>query len=64
MFLRTRAVLVSRCLLVILEPLRALHAHLQPKAISEYAPVLQQSAKQHILDIVESPERHQNHAKK
>jgi hypothetical protein len=44
--------------------IRLLHAHLQPKSIVEYAPVLMQSAKQHILDIIESPEKHQNHAKK
>ncbi|KAF8148666.1 cytochrome P450 [Crassisporium funariophilum] len=43
---------------------RALHAHLQPKLVSDYAPTLMRSARQHILDIIEMPDRHQDHAKR
>jgi hypothetical protein len=43
---------------------RALHTHLQPKIVQSYAPVLMRSARQHILDILDSPERHQDHAKR
>ncbi|KAF5347626.1 hypothetical protein D9756_010668 [Leucocoprinus leucothites] len=42
---------------------RALHAHLQPKSISGYSPTLMHSARQHILDILDEPDRHQDHAK-
>src|SRR6266498_4819733 len=47
-----------------LEPCRAFHIHMQPKSVSEYSPVLTRSAKQHILDILKSPEKHQDHAKR
>jgi cytochrome P450 len=43
---------------------RALHAHLQPKSITSYRPVLARNARQHIMDIIEAPERHQDHAKR
>ncbi|TFK33151.1 cytochrome P450 [Crucibulum laeve] len=43
---------------------RALHAHLQPKIVSSYEPVLMRNARQHIVDIIEMPERHQDHAKR
>ncbi|KAK7047097.1 hypothetical protein VNI00_006761 [Paramarasmius palmivorus] len=43
---------------------RALHAHLQPKSVSSYSPVLMKTARQHMLDIVENPNRHQDHAKR
>lgn len=43
---------------------KALHAALQPKSITEYAPVLMKTAKQHIFDILENPEKHQDHAKR
>jgi len=43
---------------------RALHAHLQPKTVSAYSPTLMRSARQHILDIAEEPDRHQDHAKR
>ncbi|KAF9262694.1 cytochrome P450 [Marasmius fiardii PR-910] len=43
---------------------RALHAHLQPKSVSSYSPVLMKTARQHILDICDNPARHQDHAKR
>ncbi|KAH9487458.1 Cytochrome P450 monooxygenase 88 [Psilocybe cubensis] len=43
---------------------RALHAHLQPKIVSNYAPTLMRNAKQHIMDIIDEPHRHQDHAKR
>jgi hypothetical protein len=43
---------------------RALHSHLQSKSVSQYTPVLMRSAKQLILDIIETPENHQDHAKR
>ncbi|KXN81394.1 O-methylsterigmatocystin oxidoreductase [Leucoagaricus sp. SymC.cos] len=43
---------------------RALHAHLQPKSIASYSPTLMHSARQHILDILDEPSRHQDHAKR
>ncbi|KAF9254961.1 cytochrome P450 [Marasmius fiardii PR-910] len=43
---------------------RALHAHLQPKSVASYSPVLMKTARQHILDICENPARHQDHAKR
>jgi len=42
----------------------ALHTHLQPKIIANYSPTIMRKARQHILDIVEHPERHQDHAKR
>jgi hypothetical protein len=42
----------------------AMHAHLQPKLISTYSPTLMKNARRHILDIIETPERHQDHAKR
>ncbi|KAF9527924.1 cytochrome P450 [Crepidotus variabilis] len=42
---------------------RALHAHLQPKSITNYAPVLEKNAKRHVFDIIEDPSNHQDHAK-
>ncbi|KAI4524834.1 cytochrome P450 [Schizophyllum commune] len=43
---------------------KALHSHLQPKSIATYAPTMMAMAKQHLLDIVDDPERHQDHAKR
>ncbi|KDR69933.1 hypothetical protein GALMADRAFT_255243 [Galerina marginata CBS 339.88] len=43
---------------------RALHAHLQPKSIVTYAPTLMRNARQHILDIIDMPDKHQDHAKR
>ena len=43
---------------------RALHAHLQPKMIASYAPTLMRNARQHILDIIDVPDKHQEHAKR
>ena len=43
---------------------RALHAHLQPRTIVSYQPVLMRTAKTHILDIAADPEHHQEHAKR
>ncbi|KAH6903412.1 cytochrome P450 [Coprinopsis sp. MPI-PUGE-AT-0042] len=43
---------------------RALHAHLQPKSIQEYAPVLMKNARQHMIDLIEDPQHHQDHAKR
>ncbi|KAJ2933261.1 hypothetical protein H1R20_g3821, partial [Candolleomyces eurysporus] len=43
---------------------RALHAHLQPKVISTYSPVLMKHARQHMFDLVEDPAGHQTHAKR
>jgi hypothetical protein len=43
---------------------RALHAHLQPKTIASYAPTLMRNARQHVLDIIDIPDKHQEHAKK
>ncbi|GLB36895.1 putative cytochrome p450 [Lyophyllum shimeji] len=43
---------------------KALHAHLSPKVVQSYGPVLMRSAKQHILDILDNPDIHQEHAKR
>ncbi|KAF9482981.1 cytochrome P450 [Pholiota conissans] len=43
---------------------RAMHAHLQPKLISTYSPTLMKNARQQILDLIEQPENHQDHAKR
>ncbi|XP_006456356.1 hypothetical protein AGABI2DRAFT_211275 [Agaricus bisporus var. bisporus H97] len=43
---------------------RALHAHLQPKTILAYTPTLMKAAGQHIMDILDDPSRHQDHAKR
>ena len=43
---------------------RAIHTHLQPKAITSYTPSLMKNARQHILDIIADPARHQDHAKR
>ncbi|KAJ3503289.1 hypothetical protein NLJ89_g8497 [Agrocybe chaxingu] len=43
---------------------RALHAHLQPKIVASYAPIFMRNAKQHILDVIDNPNRHQDHAKR
>ncbi|KAG2024042.1 cytochrome P450 [Coprinopsis cinerea AmutBmut pab1-1] len=43
---------------------RALHAHLQPKIVASYGPVMMKNARQLILDILDDPERHQDHAKR
>lgn len=43
---------------------RALHAHLQPKMIASYAPTLMRYARQHILDLIDVPDKHQDHAKR
>ncbi|RDB27330.1 O-methylsterigmatocystin oxidoreductase [Hypsizygus marmoreus] len=41
---------------------KALHAHLQPKVIPMYGPVLMRNARRHILDILDNPDIHQQHA--
>lgn len=43
---------------------RALHSHLQPKVVQSYGPVLMRNARQHIIDILEDPSQHQEHAKR
>ncbi|KIM47190.1 hypothetical protein M413DRAFT_440696 [Hebeloma cylindrosporum] len=43
---------------------RALHSHLQPKSIANYSPTIMRNARQHIFDIIEHPEKHQDHAKR
>ncbi|KAF9527923.1 cytochrome P450 [Crepidotus variabilis] len=43
---------------------KALHTHLHPRSVSTYAPLFTRYAKQHILDIIQAPEDHQQHAKK
>ncbi|KAF5376907.1 hypothetical protein D9615_007352 [Tricholomella constricta] len=43
---------------------KALHAHLSPKVVQSYGPVLMRTAKQHILDILDDPDIHQEHAKR
>ncbi|KAF6758908.1 cytochrome P450 [Ephemerocybe angulata] len=42
----------------------ALHAHLQPKAVTSYHPVMMKYARQHIIDLIEDPSQHQEHAKR
>ncbi|KAF9449630.1 cytochrome P450 [Macrolepiota fuliginosa MF-IS2] len=43
---------------------RALHAHLQPKSVAAYSPTLMRGVRQHIMDLIEEPTRHQDHAKR
>lgn len=43
---------------------KALHSHLQPKVVQSYSPVLMKNAKQLILDIIDNPDIHQEHAKR
>ncbi|KAJ7111300.1 cytochrome P450 [Mycena epipterygia] len=43
---------------------RALHVYLQPKAVASYYPSLQRESHQHILDIIEDPAHHLEHAKR
>lgn len=43
---------------------RVLHSHLQPKSVLQYQPVMMRSAKQLVMDIIENPETHQDHAKR
>ncbi|KAK0462942.1 cytochrome P450 [Desarmillaria tabescens] len=43
---------------------RALHSHLQPKSVASYSPILMRTARQNMLDIIQDPERHQDHAKR
>ncbi|KAM6497593.1 cytochrome P450 [Amanita muscaria] len=43
---------------------RALHAYLQPKIVATYGSTIMDRAKQHILDIIEDPIKHQDHAKR
>ncbi|KAK0478983.1 hypothetical protein IW261DRAFT_1608381 [Armillaria novae-zelandiae] len=43
---------------------RALHSHLQSKSIACYSPILITTARQNMPDIVQDPERHQDHAKR
>ncbi|KAG6828377.1 hypothetical protein H0H92_008173 [Tricholoma furcatifolium] len=43
---------------------KALHAYLAPKVVQTYGPVLMSNARTHILDIVENPDIHQEHAKR
>ncbi|KAF8964929.1 cytochrome P450 [Flammula alnicola] len=45
-------------------PSRALHSHLQLKIVTTYAPTSMKNARQHIFDIIEMPDRHQDHAKR
>ncbi|KAF9033815.1 cytochrome P450 [Panaeolus papilionaceus] len=42
---------------------RALHSHLQPKVVAGYSPTMMKNAKQFLFDIIDVPERHQDHAK-
>ncbi|KAK0478963.1 hypothetical protein IW261DRAFT_1565061 [Armillaria novae-zelandiae] len=42
---------------------RALHYHLQPKSVASYFPILIKTMRRNILDIIQDPERHQDHAK-
>ncbi|KAK0478954.1 cytochrome P450, partial [Armillaria novae-zelandiae] len=42
---------------------RALHSHLQSKSIASYSPILMTTTRQNMLDIIQDPERHQDHAK-
>ncbi|KAJ6534454.1 cytochrome P450 [Mycena vulgaris] len=43
---------------------RALHAYLQPKVLDSYYPVLQREARRHILDIIDDPVHHMEHARR
>ncbi|KAG6828014.1 hypothetical protein H0H87_003076 [Tephrocybe sp. NHM501043] len=43
---------------------KALHAHLSPKVVQGYGPVLMANARTHILDIINEPDIHQEHAKR
>ncbi|KAK0478968.1 hypothetical protein IW261DRAFT_1628580 [Armillaria novae-zelandiae] len=43
---------------------RALHYHLQPKSVASYSPILMTTTRQNMLDIIQDPERHQDHAKR
>ncbi|KAG5637608.1 hypothetical protein H0H81_004000 [Sphagnurus paluster] len=43
---------------------KALHAHLSPKVVQSYGPVLMRTAREHILDILDNPDIHQEHAKR
>ncbi|KAG6901116.1 hypothetical protein C0995_000448 [Termitomyces sp. Mi166 len=43
---------------------KALHAHLSPSVVQTYGSVLMSNAHTHILDILDSPEIHQEHAKR
>jgi cytochrome P450 len=43
---------------------RALHAYLQPKIVATYGPILMGRAKDHIFDIIDDPDHHQDHAKR
>jgi cytochrome P450 len=42
---------------------RALHVFLQPKMVEKYESVFMGRAKQHILGILDSPEKHEGHAR-
>ncbi|OJA14906.1 hypothetical protein AZE42_10550 [Rhizopogon vesiculosus] len=41
---------------------RALHTHLQPKAVEEYQPLQMSHAKDTVLNILDDPYNFQNHA--
>ncbi|GLB42606.1 putative cytochrome p450 [Lyophyllum shimeji] len=43
---------------------KALHAHLAPKIVQSYIPILTHSAKEHILDLIDKPDLHLDHAKR
>ncbi|KAG5652857.1 hypothetical protein H0H81_003356 [Sphagnurus paluster] len=43
---------------------KALHAHLSQAAVQSYGPILMRTARQHLLDLLESPEIHQQHARR
>ncbi|KAL0948574.1 hypothetical protein HGRIS_011133 [Hohenbuehelia grisea] len=43
---------------------RALHQRLQSKVVSTDSPTLMRHARNHILDLIDSPELHQDHAKR
>ncbi|KNZ82117.1 O-methylsterigmatocystin oxidoreductase [Termitomyces sp. J132] len=43
---------------------KALHAHLSPTVVQTYGPVLMSNARTHILDILDDPDIHQEHAKR
>jgi cytochrome P450 len=42
---------------------KALHSHLQPKSVAQYAPVQERYAKRLVLDVMSDPDGHQDHAK-
>ncbi|KAH9474283.1 Cytochrome P450 monooxygenase 64 [Psilocybe cubensis] len=43
---------------------RAIHSHLRPQILPDYAVIIARNAKQHIIDIINDPSNHQGHAKR